>query len=102
MIATPGWVERTIVEQGVQVGARDQSHRDVQPVVDLADVVDRHDVTVVQACGGADLAPEPCLELGVFTQIRSSILSATTRSMSVSYARQTSPIPPRPSSSISW
>ena len=38
---------------------------DVQPAVDLADVVDRHDVRIVQPCRGAGFAAEPLLEVGV-------------------------------------
>ena len=64
------WVERTGVEQGVQVGACNQPHRDVQPSVYFADVVDRDDVAVVQACSSADLAAKPLLEVGVFGQVR--------------------------------
>jgi hypothetical protein len=85
----------------LQVGAVDQPHRDVQPAVDLADVVDRYDVRIVQSRGGARLAPEPLVEFGVLGVVGSSIFSATTRSMAVSCARHTSPMPPRPSNSIS-
>ena len=65
-----GGVERTVVEQGVQVGAGNEPHRHVQPSVDLADVVDRYDVAVVEACSGADFAAESLFEFGVFTQMR--------------------------------
>ena len=47
----------------------DQPHGHVQPIVDLADVVDRHDVRIVQTCGGAGLAAEPLLELGVLGEV---------------------------------
>ena len=58
-------LERALVDQRLQVGAVDQPHGDVQPVVDLADVVDRHDVRIVQPCGGPGFAPEPLVEIGV-------------------------------------
>ena len=91
-----------VLEQGVQVDAVDEPHGDVEPAVDLADVVDRDDVGVVEACRGAGFAAEPLSKSGSLANWGSSVLIATTRSMVVSWARQTSPIPPRPSSSISW
>ena len=62
-------VERSGVEQGLQVDAVDQPHGHVQATVDLADVVDRHDVGIVQACRGAGLAAEPLLEIGVLGEV---------------------------------
>ena len=58
-------LERSFVDQRLQVHAVDQPHGDVQAVVDLTDVVDRHDVGIVEAGGGAGLAAEPLLEVGV-------------------------------------
>ncbi len=59
-----GW-HRAVVEQGLQVVARDQSHGHVQASFDFSDVVDRHDMGVVEACGGACFAAEALVELGV-------------------------------------
>ena len=56
-------------EQGVQVDAVDQPHGDVEAAVDLADVVDRHDVGVVEARCGAGFAAEPLVEVGVFGEV---------------------------------
>ena len=63
-------VQRPCVQQGLQVHAVDEPHRHVQPAVDLADVVDRHDVGIVQTCRGAGLAAEPLVELGVLGVVR--------------------------------
>ena len=63
-------LQRTGVEQGVQVGACNQPHGDVEPSVYFADVVDRDDVAVIQAGGGTDLAAEPLLEFGIVGQVR--------------------------------
>ena len=58
-------LERARVDQGLQIGPADQPHGHVQAAVDLADVVDRHDVGVVQPRGGAGFAAEPLVEIGV-------------------------------------
>ena len=46
----------------LKVLALDQAHVHVQPSFDLAEVVDRDDVGVIQTCRGECLVPKPLLE----------------------------------------
>ena len=62
-------VERAGFEQGVQVDAVDQAHGDVEAAVDFADVMDGHDVGVVEACCGAGFPAEPLVEVGVLGEV---------------------------------
>jgi hypothetical protein len=62
--------ERPSVEQSLQVGAVDQAHGHIEAAVDLADVVDRHDVRVVQAPCGARLAHKALLEVWILRVVR--------------------------------
>ncbi len=62
-------VHRPGVDQCLQVRAVDQPHGHIEPVVDLPDVVDRHDVGIVQPCGRAGFAAEPLLEIGVLGEV---------------------------------
>nr|WP_281689496.1 hypothetical protein [Pseudonocardia thermophila] len=55
--------ERALLEDGREVAAADQGHLDEQPAVDLAVVVDRHDVGCAGASGERGLAAEAGLEL---------------------------------------
>jgi len=54
----------------LQVGAVDQPHGDIEPAIDFADVVDRYDVGIVEACCGAGFAAEPLVEVGVLGEVR--------------------------------
>jgi hypothetical protein len=54
----------------LEVDAVDEPHGDVEPAVDLADVIDRHDVGVVQASCGAGFAAKPLLKVGVLCVAR--------------------------------
>ncbi len=63
-------VQRSGVQQRLQFLAVDQLHGDEQAAVDFPDVVDRHDVGIVEACRGAGFAAEPLLELGILGEVR--------------------------------
>ncbi len=80
----PGAVQRPIIEQGLQVAAVDQPHRHVQPPVDLANVMNRHDVRIVEARSGAGFAAEPLSNNRSWANCGRSVFSATTRSIPVS------------------
>jgi hypothetical protein len=58
-------LQRAGSQERVQVDAVDEPHGDVEASVDLADVVDRHDVRVVESRGDAGFAAEPLVEVGV-------------------------------------
>jgi hypothetical protein len=69
----PGGRERALpVDEPVEVGAVDQRHVDEQLAVDLAVVVDRHDVGGVQPCREGGLATEPTGVVGVVAHPRRS------------------------------
>ena len=65
----PGGVERPLAQQLFQVGAVDEAHRDVQLPVDLAGVVDRDDVRMLERGGQARLAEEALAERDVVGQV---------------------------------
>jgi hypothetical protein len=74
--------------------------RHIQPSVDFAKVIDRHYVRLVEPGSVLGLPAEPFLKDPVIREVRGApSFSATTRSVSVSCARHTSPMPPRPSNS---
>jgi hypothetical protein len=65
------WRQRAALgEQGCQVGAFDQAHIQVEPSIDLAEVVDRHDVRFTELGGKSAFPAEPGLEFGVSGQLR--------------------------------
>jgi hypothetical protein len=49
----------------VQIAALDQPHRHEEPSIDLAEVMDRHHVRLVERRGGSRFAPETFLEYSV-------------------------------------
>jgi hypothetical protein len=61
-------VHRPVLQGLAQVGAVDQAHVDVEPAVDLAEVVDRDDVGLAQPGRDAGLAAEPAGVLRVVGQ----------------------------------
>jgi hypothetical protein len=67
--AVPGVVAPSSPVAGPN-SAIDQPHRHVEPTVDLPDVIDRHHVGIVEACGGAGFAAEPLVELRVLSEVR--------------------------------
>ena len=62
-------LQRPRVQQGLQVHAVDQPHRDIEATVDLPDVVDRHDMGIVQPRGGAGFPAEARFEVGIFGEV---------------------------------
>ena len=57
-------------QQGGEVRAVDEAHVDEQPAVDLAEVVDGHDVRLAQPRRDLRLAPEPGREPGIARELR--------------------------------
>jgi len=62
---TASWSNEPDPQRATQVDALDQHHVQVQLTVDLAEVVDRHDVRVLQPGHDPRLAAEPDLVLAV-------------------------------------
>jgi hypothetical protein len=72
----------------------------IQPSVDFAKVIDRDYVRLVEPGSVLGLPAEPFLKDPVIREVRvATSFSATTRLMAASYARHTSPMPPRPNNS---
>ncbi len=59
----------TVGDQACQVGPVDVAHGDVEQAVDLAEVVERHDVCVVDRGGVAGLVDEPLAELRILGEV---------------------------------
>ena len=59
-----------VAEDRAEVATLDQPHVQVEAVVDLAEIVDRHNVRFVDARRGLRLAPEAMLEGDVLGQVR--------------------------------
>ena len=76
-------------------------HREKVLAVDLARVVDRHDIRMPQTAGRLGLGMEAADVVGEASRLERIILMATRRSRSVCRARKTTPMPPRPISSNS-
>jgi hypothetical protein len=53
--------ESAAIDDRLQILAIDETHRDEQAPVDLAEVVDRYHVRIIQSCSGFRLSPEPSL-----------------------------------------
>ena len=66
----PRLIQRAVGQDVLEVVALDQPHIDIQPSLDLAEVVDRDDVGVIQACRGECLVPKPLLEHRICGQLR--------------------------------
>ena len=72
-------------------------HDQVRPALELARLVQRDDVGVVQPGDGAGFAREARPALFVAAEVDARHLSATLRSSLESCTRYTSPMPPPPS-----
>ncbi len=70
----PARLERTGADEVVQGVATDQAHVDVEVAVDLAPIVDRHDVGLLQSCRRPRLTEEPGAELLVVGKLRAQDL----------------------------
>ena len=60
---------RSIGDDSLQVATFDQPHVHVQAAVDLTEVVDRHDVRLVESRGGVGLAAESLVERRIVRQV---------------------------------
>ncbi len=65
-----GRVQRSIGEDALQVATIDQPHGHVELSVDLTEVMDRHDVRLVERSCRSGLAPEPFLVGGIVGELR--------------------------------
>ena len=71
----PFWRQRAVPpEEVAQVVALDETHVEVEPAVDGAEVVDRDDVRLVQLRDQRRLAAEPRLERRVVGEVRDEAL----------------------------
>ena len=93
-----GAVARSGRSRCAHIGALDEAHVDKQLAIDFAVVVDGHHMRFLQPPGGVSLGAVIRSRNAVGADLLRDIsLSATTRSLTVSWASYTSPIPPRPS-----
>ena len=63
------WVHRLTTDPARQIRTVDKPHRDVQHSVEFAEVVDRHDVGVIDRRGVASLVDEPLAKLRIRPEV---------------------------------
>jgi hypothetical protein len=81
-----GCVERPLMHERREIRAGNQAHRQVEAVLRLTRLVDRHHTLVFKRRLQLPLAPEASYELGIGAQIAGSSFSATRRPSSTCWA----------------